>query len=412
MMRISTQSFYETNLSGMNDSAAKLLRVQRQVSSGTKNLVPSDDPIAATRALAVSQSIAVGSQYVGSRAQARNMLSLTENALQSVTSMLQDTKELVVYAGNGTLSDVDRESLATTLQSRFDQLLGLANADDGNGQYLFAGFKSSSIPFIKQSDGSVLYAGDEGRRLMQVDVSRQISATDTGRSIFQTVRGGTPYVTAADSANTGTGAFGPVSTVDANDANYGHDFTINFSVAAGVTTYSVVDNSTVPVTTIVPLLTPYTPGQTLGFGGVQIKLDGAPNNGDSFDVATTQNAGTDMFQALSDIIAALKQPLDTGTPADRAQFLNALSTGNRKISNAHDNVLTVRSSVGSRMQELDSLDTTGQSRKLFDKAYLSGLQDLDYASAISEFYQRQTALQATQETFVKLQNTSLIQYLR
>jgi flagellar hook-associated protein 3 FlgL len=409
MMRISTQSFYETNLSGMNDSAARLLRVQQQVSSGTKNLVPSDDPIAATRALAVSQSIAVGSQYVSSRAQARNMLSLTENALQSVTSLLQDTKELVVYAGNGTLSDADRESLATTLQSRFDQLLGLANADDGNGQYLFAGFKSSSLPFIKQADGSVLYAGDEGRRLMQVDVSRQMPASDTGRSIFQTVRGGTPYVTAADPVNTGTGTFGPVSTVDASDANYGHDFTINFSVAAGVTTYSVVDNTS--GATIVPLLTPYTPGLTIGFGGVQLALDGAPNNGDSFDVTTTQNAGTDMFEALSDVIVALKQPLDTGTPADRAQFLNALSTGNRKISNAHDNVLTVRSSVGSRMKELDSLDTTGQSRTLFDKAYLSGLQDLDYASAISEFYQRQAALQATQETFVKLQNTSLIQYL-
>jgi flagellar hook-associated protein 3 FlgL len=410
MMRISTQSFYETNLSGMNDSAAKLMRVQRQVSSGTKNLVPSDDPIAATRALAVSQSLAVGGQYAGSRAQARNMLSLTENALQSVTLLMQDAKELVVYAGNGTLSDADRESLATTLQSRFDQLLGLSNADDGNGQYLFAGFKSSSMPFIKQTNGSVLYVGDEGQRLMQVDVSRQMPATETGRSIFQTVRGGTPYVTAANPANTGTGTFGPVTTVDATDSNYGHDFTIDFAVdAAGVTTYSVQDN-----TTGLPIgpSSPYTPGLTITFGGVQLTLDGAPKDTDSFDVTTTHNAGTDMFQALSDIITALKQPIDTGTTADRAALLNALSTGNRKISNAHDNVLTMRSSVGSRLQELDSLDSTGQGRALFDKAYLSGLQDLDYATAISEFYQRQTALQATQETFVKLQNTSLIQYLR
>jgi flagellar hook-associated protein 3 FlgL len=410
MMRISTQSFYETNLSGMNDSAAKLLRVQQQVSSGTKNLVPSDDPIAATRALAVSQSIAVSGQYTTSRAQAKNMLSLTENALQSVTMLLQDVKEQVVYAGNGTLSDPDRMSLATTLQSRYDQLLGLANADDGNGQYLFAGFKSGSIPFVEQANGSVLYSGDEGQRLMQVDVSRQISATDTGRNIFQTVRGGTPYVTSSNPANSGTGTFGAVSTVDAIDPNYGHDFTINFSVAAGVTTYSVVDNTS--GATIVPLLTPYTPGATVGFGGVQLALNGAPNNSDSFDVTTTPNAGTDMFQALSDVITALKKPLNTGTAADGAQFLNALSTGNRKMSNALDNVLTVRSSVGSRLQELDSLEVTGQSRKLFDKAYLSDLQDLDYASAISEFYQRQTALQATQETFVKLQNTSLIQYLR
>jgi len=412
MMRISTQSFYETNLSGMNDQAARLLRVQQQVSSGSKNLVPSDDPIAATRALAVSQSIAVSGQYTASRAQAKNMLSLTENALKSVTGLLQDVGEQVVYAGNGTLTDSDRMSLATTLQSRYDQLLGLANADDGNGQYLFAGFKSGSIPFVEQANGSVLYSGDEGQRLMQVDVSRQMAATDTGRSIFQTVRGGTPYVTSTNPANSGTGTFGAVSTFNANAANYGHDFTIKFAVAAGVTTYSVWDNTTVPAPTQIVAPTAYTPGVAIGFGGVQLKLDGAPNNGDSFDVTTTHNAGTDMFQALSDIIAALKVPLSTGTAADSAQFMNALSTGNRKMSNALDNVLTVRSSVGSRLQELDSLETTGQSRKLFDKAYLSDLQDLDYASAISEFSQRQTALQATQQTFVKLQNISLIQYLR
>ena len=64
-------------------------------------------------------------------------------------------------------------------------------------------------------------------------------------------------------------------------------------------------------------------------------------------------------------------------------------------SNAHDNVLTVLSSVGSRMNEIDALDVGGASRDLMDKSYLSAIQDLDPAAAISEFYQRQTSLQAT-----------------
>ena len=155
-MRISTQSFYETNLTGMNSQAVKLLRVQQQISSGSKILVPSDDPVGSTRALAVSQSIAQGDQYAGSRAQAKHMLSLTENALKSTTSLLQDIKEQVVYAGNGTLSDADRTTLATALQSRFDQLLSLANADDGNGQFLFAGYKSSNAPFVEHAKGTAL----------------------------------------------------------------------------------------------------------------------------------------------------------------------------------------------------------------------------------------------------------------
>jgi len=118
-----------------------------------------------------------------------------------------------------------------------------------------------------------------------------------------------------------------------------------------------------------------------------------------------------MFAAIKDVITALKTPADGAGPAGQAKLLNALSTGNRKITNAHDNVLTVRASVGSRLQELDALNTSGESRKVYDQSYLSDLQDLDYASTISEFYQRQTALQASQQTFVKIQQIALFNYL-
>jgi flagellar hook-associated protein 3 FlgL len=74
-------------------------------------------------------------------------------------------------------------------------------------------------------------------------------------------------------------------------------------------------------------------------------------------------------------------------------------------------VLTIVSSVGSRMNEIDALDDGGASRVLMDKSYLSSIEDLDPASAISEFYQRQTSLQATQMTFAKLASISLFNYL-
>jgi flagellar hook-associated protein 3 FlgL len=119
----------------------------------------------------------------------------------------------------------------------------------------------------------------------------------------------------------------------------------------------------------------------------------------------------DMFSAISDIITALRTPVDNAGPASQAQLQTALAIGNKNITNAHDNVLTVRASVGSRLQELDALTVTGDSRTLLDKSYLSDLQDLDYASAIAEFYQRQTALQASQQTFVKIQQIALFNYL-
>jgi len=405
-MRVSTPSFYEQSRVAMGSQQSSLLRVQQQLGAGTKILAPSDDPLGATRALAVSQSMALNAQYVASRGQAVQTLSLEENALQSVTTVMQSIKTQLIAAGNGTMTDADRATIAGTLQSSMDQLQGLANTDDGNGQFLFAGFKSGAAPFVLQADGSMKYNGDQGQRMVQVDVSRQMAGADDGRSIFQSVQGGAGYVSSSPVGNTCSGVFGPAAAVDLADPNYGKDFVISFPTA---TTYQV-DTATVPPVAVVSA-TAFTAGSPLQFGGMQISITGVPAAGDSFDVTTAKNAGTNVFEAISDVIKALRTPVDNGGPAAKAQLLNALSTGNRKITNAHDNVLTVRSSVGSRLQELDALQATGESRNLSDKSYLSDLQDLDYAAAISEFYQRQTALQASQQTFVKIQQIALFNYL-
>lgn len=405
-MRISTQSFYEQSQTAMGSQQSNLLRVQQQLGAMSKVLAPSDDPLGATRALAISQSIALNSQYSASRGQATQTLTLEENALQSVTTVLQNIKSQLIEAGNGTMTDADRATIATTLQSSFDQLQGLANTDDGNGQFLFAGFKSGSAPFVRQANGSILYAGDQGQRLMQVDVSRQMAGTDDGRSIFQTVPGGAGYVSASPVGNAGSGVFSATSVIDVTDPNYGQDFVISFPTA---TTYQV-DTATVPPVAIVPA-TAYTADSAIQFGGLQISISGLPAVGDKFNVFTAKNAGANVFSAISDVITALKTPVDNAGPAAQAKLLNALSTGNRKITNAHDNVLTVRASVGSRLQELEALGSTGDSRNLSDKSYLSDLQDLDYATAIAEFYQRQTALQASQQTFVRIQQIALFNYL-
>ncbi|MDP9963149.1 flagellar hook-associated protein 3 FlgL [Variovorax paradoxus] len=402
-MRISTQSFYAQSMSSLGSQQQQLFRIQQQLAAGTKFLTAADDPVAAARALGVSQSMAESAQYATSRSRAMLSLSQEETALKSATSIMQNMKTLAVQAGNGTLSDADRASLATTLQGNLDQLVNVANADDGNGQFLFAGFKSASQPFVAGA-GGIQYMGDQGQRLMQIDVSRQMSTTDDGRSVFQSVQGGAGYVSSAGAGNTGSGVFGAVGVTDASAANYGKDFVISFSGG----NYTVATQDTPPV---VAASGAYVPGAAISFGGLQITMSGAPADGDTFQVATARNAGTDVFAAIGELVTALRQPLAGNGDAAKADLLNALSTFNVKITNAHDNVLTVMSSVGSRMNELDALNTSGASRDLIDKGYLSELVDLDPASAISEFLQRQTSLQATQQTFARLHSIALFNYL-
>jgi flagellar hook-associated protein 3 FlgL len=402
-MRISTSSFYEQNVVAMGQQQQKLFRVQQQLSAGTKFLTAGDDPVGATRALGVSQSLAESSQYAASRDRATLSLSREENALDSVTTILQNIKTLTVQAGNGTLSDADRASLATSLQSNLDELVGLANSDDGNGQFLFAGYKSATAPFVS-SAGGIQYVGDQGQRLMQVDVARQMSTSDDGRSVFQSVQNNGKYVASDNAANSGSSVFSAIGVNDATDPNYGKDFQISF--AGG--NYTVQTKDVPPVTVSTGSFQPKTP---IVFGGIQIQLSGTPADGDTFDVSTAKNAGSDVFATVGSLITALKTPLTGGGAAVQAKLLNALSTANVKVSNNYDNVLTVRASIGSRLNEIDALNSSGATRDLNDKSYLSSIQDLDPTQAIAEFYQRQSSLQATQMTFAKLSSISLFNYL-
>lgn len=400
-MRISTQAFFERNAAGMGRLQQKLFQVQQKIGAGSKFITPSQDPVAAARALGVSQSLAETSQYAASRSRAGQSLAMEETALQSATRVLQEVKALIVQAGNGTLTDADRATLGTALESQFAELLGVANSTDGNGQYLFAGFKGDAPPFVAQG-ATVAYNGDQGQRLVQVDVSRQMAVTDDGESVFRAVQGSAVRVPAAGAGNQGSGVFGGVNVTDGGNYELTFDTT---ATATAKATYTLrnADDGTVLASG------DFTAGEPITAAGLSMRIDGAPVAGDVFTVGNAQQAGTDVFQAMRDLITALRVPATDA--ASLADVRNALGTANAKITNAHDNVLTVRSAVGSRLAELDSLDASGEWRNIVDQTYLSELQDLDYASALTEFAQRESNLRATQQTFARLQSIALFNYL-
>ena len=50
---------------------------------------------------------------------------------------LQQVRERVLQAGNGTYSDAERATLADSIRGLRDDLLAVANRDDGAGRYLY-----------------------------------------------------------------------------------------------------------------------------------------------------------------------------------------------------------------------------------------------------------------------------------
>ncbi|MCI2293595.1 flagellar hook-associated protein FlgL [Enterobacter hormaechei] len=180
-MRISTQMMYEQNMRGITDSQSRWLGFGEQMSTGKRVNRPSDDPIAASQAVVLSQAQSQNSQFALARTFATQKVSLEESVLGQVNSAIQSAQEKIVYAGNGSLSDSDRASLANDLQGIRDQLMNLANSTDGNGRYIFAGYKTDKAPF-DQANGD--YSGGDIGISQQVDSARTMQIGHTGTEVF------------------------------------------------------------------------------------------------------------------------------------------------------------------------------------------------------------------------------------
>lgn len=426
-MRISTSTLFDVNVTSLNTQQSKLLHTQQQLSSGRRILTPADDPAAAARALQVAQTDATNTQYLGNIGTAQDAQSLSEGVLQGVTTLMQNIQTTTVSAGGPGMADSDRKILANALQDNLSQLLSLANTKDAVGNYLFSGFKGSTQPFVNTPAG-VTYNGDDGQRLVQVSANRQIPASDSGADVFMRIKNGNgTFVTGPDplsnagGGNTGTGVInvGSLTVPPPTAAQLGNAYTVSFAVAAGVTTYSVTGKdatgAVIPVpldtTTGLPLTNiPYVSGQAIGFNGIQFDIQGTPANGDQFSVAPSTHES--VFKTISDLITTLNTPF---VPANKGGSSALLTAGvNRALTsmdNALTSVLTTRASLGTRLNELDALKSTGSDLGNQYKQTLSALQDVDYNKAITDMTQQQTMLQAAQKSFLQVQNLSMFNYM-
>jgi flagellar hook-associated protein 3 FlgL len=402
-MRLSTQQFYSNSINVMLDQQTALSKIQNQLSTSKRVNTPADDPIASVHILELERAQSESAQFDKNSSLARNRLSLEEQSLADSGTALQRVRELVLQASNtGTLSDSDRLSIATEMSSRLEQLQDIANRKDSNGEYLFSGFSTSTQPFTAASGGGVVYAGDQGNRLLQVGATQRIADSHSGFDVFMDVpEGNGLFATAASAANTGSGVVSVGSI--ANRAAWTPDnYTLTFTTA---TNWEVTDGAT-PANVVANGA--YTPGASIAFKGIQVAVSGAPAAGDTF--AVDKSDGQDMFTTIGNIVAALKQPLND--PSASAKLTTALGGSLQQLDQASDHLLSVRAEVGSRLSSLDDGDSSRSAMGVDIAGALSDLRDLDYADAVTRMNQQLVGLQAAQLSYSKISQLSLFNYLR
>jgi len=403
-MRISSSMLHDLGSRSIGESQSRMFKLQEQLSSGKRVNRPDDDPIAAAASARLADSMAKNRQFLANQDAARNTLQYTEQIVGSVGDALQAVRERLVQGANSTLRDDDRRAIAEDLRSAYGQLLGLANSRDEAGNFLFAGSLVQTQPFADAPSGAT-YQGDQGRSSTQVSASRVLGTGENGAELFvRILTGNGQFATSGATSNTGTGVIDQGSVVDPAALTADH-YQIIFDASGPSITYDVFDTTTA---TSISTGNAWTTGQAIQISGMQVSITGTPATGDVFELRPSPTQS--IFETLKNAVAALER--GRSTPADQARFDTEMGAAIANVDLGIERTLTVRAGMGANLREIEGLQETTAALQDVLTADLSGLVDLDYAAAISEFMREQQGLEAARAAYGRIAQQSLFDLLR
>ncbi|MCP4288155.1 MAG: flagellar hook-associated protein 3 [Gammaproteobacteria bacterium] len=410
MTRISTMMITQRAVDAMLRQQSKVGNTQLQISTGRKIVTPSDDPAGMSRVLGLNQALETVQQYQSNIDRAVARLETEEGVLEGATNLLQRVSELTVQGNNDTLGKSDTVAIAAEVRQLLDQLYSMANTKDSNGEYIFAGYQSGSKPFTNPAIGSYVYNGDLGQRQLQISPDRQVADGDNGFELF---------------VNVETAAFAKVTAVDATDltAIADGDITIDGGNGNGPVSIGAIPAAATAaerarqLEDAVNSINDRTGVRAAVNGGV---LELSVVEGSGISVALGADAGPK--SGLSTITTATTvTAATTTTPRNVFETLHQLATElennrpvDRYIGDVHlalDSVINTRTSVGGRLNSIDEQHEVNADLELSLESHKSVEEDLDYAEAIARFERQMTALQAAQQSYVKIKGLSLFNYL-
>lgn len=421
-MRISSRYFQTMGVNSILDQQVKLSKTQNQLASGKRILTPSDDPVATSQLMQLRQTENTVTQFQANATAAVNRLNTEEGVLDSVTNLLQRVRELAIQAANATQTNDTRRFIASEVRQRLEELVGLANTKDGNGEYLFAGSKGFTEPFVPNAAGGYDYFGDDSQRLLQIGAGRQVADGNPGSEVFQLIRNGNgTFVTEVNqdplNPNQGTGvidggsvqgSFIPALTNGVNG------YTLRFIQVAPTDpiTYEVFETGD-PAETPITLadgttVGTYIDGEPIAFRGALVTVTGIPADGDTFTIRSSEYK--DIFQTLQDFVTALETTVTL--PEEQAVLNNNINRFLGDVDQGMNNILTVRASVGARLNAIDGQRYINEDQLLQTTQVISSVEDLDYAEAVSRLNLQMAGLEAAQQTYLKVQGLSLFNFLR
>jgi len=149
-MRITNKIMQKNNLANINTNKIYQDRLSTQMSTQKKINKPSDDPVVAIRALRLRSSVTEITQYYSKNIpDAESWLSVTEDALDNLTTIVTNMISQCTKGANGDLTTSDREIILEQLKALADEVYSTGDADYA-GRYVFTGYRTdTSLSFAE-----------------------------------------------------------------------------------------------------------------------------------------------------------------------------------------------------------------------------------------------------------------------
>ena len=116
--------------------------------------------------------------------------------------------------------------------------------------------------------------------------------------------------------------------------------------------------------------------------------------------------GEKLFGGDDNILNVMQGVIDA-LNNDAPDYQVTVGTAMTSVDKTYNQILTVRASVGARMNEIEAMEDSGKMQNLHLNTELSRLEDLDFYSAASQLELRRAGLEAASIAFQKIQATSL-----
>jgi flagellar hook-associated protein 3 FlgL len=179
--------FYVTNLvSALDGAQGREQQLTEELSSGIRFNALADDPAAAGRNVLLLNQIQRDDSFTRSSSLVTGQLQVADSALGSVVSQLTQAISLATSANNGTMNANDVQSIGAQISGILSEVTSLANSSY-QGQYIFAGGQTTTVPFTISSatpPAATTYDGDGSVRYLETPNGQKIQLNVPGDQIF------------------------------------------------------------------------------------------------------------------------------------------------------------------------------------------------------------------------------------